>query len=164
MQLKNLQEHYLRQGAYKHLSLIHFHPLKIMINSETTDKQTATELFEELAADGVDTDEMQEFIDEHGHKDFVLYFEDYQQAVEEWDKEIVDSFIEEFELSAVDRISDAYHGSWRNGAEFAEQLVQDCGYINNELPYWIEVDWEKTWDNLSYDYTEINGYIFSNNF
>jgi len=137
------------------------------INSETTsftDEEHATALFEELASDGVDTDEMQEFIDEHGKKDFVLYFEDYQQAVEEWDKEIVDSFIEEFELSAVDRISDAYHGSWRNGAEFAEQLVQDCGYIERELPYWIEVDWEKTWDNLSYDYTEINGYIFSNNF
>mgnify|MGYP005733976275 FL=1 len=126
--------------------------------------QTASELFEELAADGVDTDEMQEFIDEHGKKDFVLYFEDYQQAVEEYDKEIVDSFLEEFELSSVDRVGDAYHGSWRNGAEFAEQMVQDCGYIERELPYWIEVDWEKTWDNLSYDYTEINGYIFSNNF
>ena len=137
------------------------------INSETTsftDEEYATELFKELEADGIDADEMQEFIDEHGHKDFVEYFEDYHQAVEEWDKEIVDSFIEEFELSAVDRISDAYHGSWRNGAEFAEQMVQDCGYINQELPYWIEVDWEKTWDNLSYDYTEINGYIFSNNF
>jgi len=158
----------LRQGAYKHLFFIHPYPLKSMsINSETTsftDQEHATELFKELEADGIDTDEMQEFIDEHGHKDFVLYFEDYQQAVEEWDKEIVDSFIEEFELSAVDRISDAYHGSWRNGAEFAEQLVSDCGYINQELPYWIEVDWEKTWDNLSYDYTEINGYIFSNNF
>ena len=137
------------------------------INSETTsfnDQEYATELFKELEADGIDADEMQEFIDEHGQKDFVEYFEDYQQAVEEWDKEIVDSFIEEFELSAVDRISDAYHGSWRNGAEFAEQMVQDCGYISGELPYWIEVDWEKTWDNLSYDYTEINGYIFSNNF
>ena len=135
-----------------------------METTKPTDEQTATELFNELAADGVDTDEMQEFIDEHGKKDFILYFEDYQQAVEEWDKDIVDSFIEEFELSAVDRISDAYHGSWRNGAEFAEQLVSDCGYISGELPYWIEVDWEKTWDNLSYDYTEINGYIFSNNF
>ena len=137
------------------------------INSETTcfsDEEHATELFKELEADGIDTDEMQEFIDEHGHKDFVLYFEDYQQAVEEWDKEIVDSFIEEFELSAVDRISDAYNGQYDSGAEFAEQLVQDCGYIHGDLPYWIEVDWEKTWDNLSYDYTEINGYIFSNNF
>ena len=51
--------------------------------------QTATELFKELEADGIDTDEMQEFIDEHGKKDFVLYFEDYQQAVEEYDLEIV---------------------------------------------------------------------------
>ena len=132
--------------------------------TKPTDEQTATELFEELAADGVDTDEMQEFIDEHGHKDFILYFEDYQRAVEEWDKEIVDSFIEEFDMSSVDRISDAYNGQYRSGAEFAEQLVSDCGYIHGDLPYWIEVDWEKTWDNLSYDYTEINGYIFSNNF
>ena len=130
----------------------------------TFDETTATELFKELEADGVDADEMQEFIDEHGHKDFIFYFEDYQQAVEEWDKDIVDSFIEEFELSAVDRISDAYHGQYDSGAEFAEQLVSDCGYIHGDLPYWIEVDWEKTWDNLSYDYTEINGYIFSNNF
>ena len=138
-----------------------------MTDSKTTsftDEETAKELFEELLEDGNDADEMKEFIEEHGHKDFVLYFEDYQQAVEEYDKEIVDSFLEEFELSSVDRVSDAYHGSWRNGAEFAEQLVSDCGYISGELPYWIEVDWEKTWDNLSYDYTEINGYIFSNNF
>ena len=138
-----------------------------MINSETTsftDQEHATELFKELEADGIDADEMQEFIDEHGQKDFVEYFEEYHQAVEEFDKEIVDSFLEEFELSSVDRVGDAYHGSWRNGAEFAEQMVMDCGYIERELPYWIEVDWEKTWDNLSYDYTEINGYIFSNNF
>ena len=132
--------------------------------TKPTDEQTATELFEELLEDGNDADEMKEFIAEHGHKDFILYFEDYQQAVEEWDEDIVNSFIEEFELSAVDRVGDAYNGQYDSGAEFAEQLVQDCGYIHGDLPYWIEVDWEKTWDNLSYDYTEINGYIFSNNF
>ena len=132
---------------------------------ETTtfnDQEHAEDLLKELSEDGHDLDEMKEFIETHGHKDFVLYYEDYQQAVEEWDKDIVDSFIEEFELSAVDRISDAYHGQYDSGAEFAEQLVSDCGYIERELPYWIEVDWEKTWDNLSYDYTEINGYVFCN--
>ena len=132
---------------------------------ETTtfnDQEHAQELLQEFVEDGHDLDEMKEFIETHGHKDFVLYYEDYQQAVEEWDKDIVDSFIEEFELSAVDRISDAYHGQYDSGAEFAEQLVSDCGYIERELPYWIEVDWEKTWDNLSYDYTEINGYVFCN--
>ena len=137
------------------------------INSEIfsfADEQTATELFEELLEDGNDSDEMKEFIEEHGHKNFVLYFEDYQQAVEEFDQETVDSFLEEFDFNDLSRISDAYNGQYSSGAEFAEQLVSDCGYIHGDLPYWIEVDWEKTWDNLSYDYTEINGYIFSNNF
>ncbi len=137
------------------------------INSKTTsfnDQEHATELFEELEADGIDADEMQDFINKYGHKDFILYYEEYHQAVEEWNSEIVDSFLEEFDLSDVSRISDAYHGEYSSGAEFAEQLVSDCGYINQELPYWIEVDWEKTWDNLSYDYTEVNGYIFLNNF
>ena len=137
------------------------------INSEIfsfADEQTATELFEELLEDGNDSDEMKEFIEEHGHKNFVLYFEDYQQAVEEFDQETVDSFLEEFDFADLSRISDAYNGQYSSGAEFAEQLVSDCGYIHGDLPYWIEVDWEKTWDNLSYDYTEINGYIFSNNF
>ena len=126
----------------------------------TTDVQ---ELLQEFVEDGHDLDEMKEFIETHGEKDFALYYEDYTRMVDEWSKEVVDSFIEEFELSAVDRISDAYYGEYESGAEFAEQMVQDCGYIHGDLPYWIEVDWEKTWDNLSYDYTEINGYIFCNN-
>ena len=64
------------------------------INSETTsftDEEYATELFKELEADGIDADEMQEFIDEHGPKDFVQYFEEYHQAVEDFDKETVAS-------------------------------------------------------------------------
>ena len=100
--------------------------------TKPTDEQTATELFEELLEDGNDADEMKEFIEEHGHKDFILYFEDYQQAVKEWDEDIVNSFIEEFELSAVDRVGDAYNGEYSSGAEFAEQLVQDCGYIHGD--------------------------------
>ena len=34
------------------------------------------------------------------------------------------------------------------------------------LPSWIEIDWQKTWDNaLSHDYTElIGGHIFNNNY
>ena len=123
----------------------------------------ATELFEELAGDGVDTDEMQEFIETHGHKDFVLYYEDYARMVEEYDQETVDAFLECFDLMDVEHLNDAYHGQYRDGADFAETMVADMGYVNGELPYWIEIDWEKTWDNLSYDYSESNGYIFCNN-
>ena len=137
-----------------------------MTLSETTsfnDQEHARDLFVELEIDGHAPDEMQEFIDTHGNKDFVLYYEDYTRMVEEYDQETVDAFLECFDLMDVEHLQDAYHGSWRNGAEFAQNLVSDCGYVHHDLPYWIEIDWEKTWDNLSYDYSECNGYIFSNN-
>ena len=106
---------------------------------------------------------MQEFIETHGHKDFVLYYEDYTRRVEEYDQETVDSFIEVFDLMDVEHLQDAYMGNYRSGAEFAESFVGDMGYIQTDLPYWIAIDWEETWENLSYDYTESNGYIFTNN-
>ena len=136
-----------------------------MTLSETTsfnDQEHAEELIKELIEDGHDKDEMQEFIETHGHKDFVLYYEDYTRMVEEYDQETVDSFIEVFDLMDVEHLNDAYMGNYRSGAEFAESFVSDC-YGMPDLPYWIAIDWEETWENLSYDYTESNGYIFSNN-
>ena len=137
-----------------------------MTLSETTsftDQEHALEHLESLIDQGEDRSEMEAFIEMHGHKDFYLYFEDYRQAVHEYDQETVDSFIKVFDLMDVEHLNDAYQGQYRSGPEFAENLVTDCGYIHQELPYWIEIDWEKTWDNLSYDYSECNGYIFSNN-
>ena len=137
-----------------------------MTLSETTsftDQEHAEEHLESLIDQGEDRSEMEAFIEMHGHKDFYLYFEDYRQAVHEYDQETVDAFLEEFDLMDVEHLNDAYQGQYHSGAEFAENLVTDCGYIHQELPYWIEIDWEKTWDNLSYDYSECNGYIFSNN-
>ena len=137
-----------------------------MTLSETTsfnDQEHAEDLIKELIEDGHDKDEMQEFIETHGHKDFVLYYEDYARMVEEYDQETVDSFIEVFDLMDVEHLNDAYMGCYRSGAEFAESFVADTGYIQTDLPYWIAIDWEETWENLSYDYTESNGYIFCNN-
>ena len=136
-----------------------------MTISETTsfnDQEHAEELIKDLIEDGHDKEDMQEFIETHGHKDFVLYYEDYARMVEEYDQETVDSFIEVFDLMDVEHLNDAYYGQYRSGAEFAEQFVSDC-YGLPDMPYWIAIDWEETWENLSYDYTESNGYIFSNN-
>ena len=137
-----------------------------MTLSETTsftDQEHALEHLESLIEEGEDRDEMEAFIEQHGHKDFLLYFEDYRQAVKDYDQETVDSFIEVFDLMDVEHLNDAYMGQYRSGAEFAESFVSDVGYVHSDLPYWIEIDWEKTWDNLSYDYSECNGFIFSNN-
>ena len=136
-----------------------------MTLSETTsfnDQEHAAELLTELIEDGHDKEEMEEFIKTHGHKDFVLYYEDYTRMVEEYDQDTVDSFIEVFDLMDVEHLQDAYYGHYGSGAEFAENFVSDV-YGLPDMPYWIAIDWEETWENLSYDYTESNGYIFSNN-
>ena len=137
-----------------------------MTLSETTsftDQEHALEHLESLIDEGEDRSEMEAFIEEHGHKDFYLYFEEYRQAVHDFDQETVDAFLEEFDLMDVSHLNDAYMGYYESGAAFAESFVSDMGYVHNDLPYWIAIDWEETWENLSYDYSESNGYIFSNN-
>ena len=137
-----------------------------MTLSETTsfnDQEHAQELFDSLIEDGHDSDEMKEFIEEHGHKDFLLYYEDYTRMVDEYDQVTVDSFLECFDLMDIEHLSDAYYGQYRSEAEFAENFVTDMGYAQHDMPYWIAIDWEKTWDDgLSWDYTFNNGYVFCN--
>ena len=49
--------------------------------------------------------------------------------------------------------------------KFAQQIAEDCGDVPRNMPSWIEIDWEKSWDNLDYDYVEsTDGHIFSQNF
>ena len=126
------------------------------------DQEHAEDLIKDLIEDGHDQDEMKEFIETHGHKNFVLYYEDYARMVDEYDQETVDSFIEVFDLMDVEHLQDAYYGQYDSGAAFAESFVSDC-YGLPDMPYWIAIDWEETWNNLEWDYTESNGYIFCNN-
>ena len=127
-----------------------------------TDEEHALSALEEYLEEGEDRDEMEAFIEAHGHKDFYLYFDEYRAAVKDYDQETVDAFLEEFDLMDISHLQDAYMGYYESGAAFAESFVSDMGYVHNDLPYWISIDWEETWENLSYDYSESNGYIFSN--
>ena len=56
-------------------------------------------------------------------------------------------------------------GQYESGAEFAQSIAEDCGDVPRGMSSWIEIDWDKSWDNLSYDYVESNdGHIFSQNY
>ena len=122
-----------------------------------------TELFEELVADGNDADDLQAFIDEYGKSYFESYIEDYLQAIDEYDEDVVTAFLDIFDIDSIGNLSEAYQGKYVDGAEFAESIVSEC--YSMDMPSWVEVDWQKTWDNsLSYDYSESDGHIFNNNF
>ena len=107
--------------------------------------------------------DMVDFIKEYGEKKFRDYYEDYYRAVDDLGEDVVNAFIEVFYIESIGNIEESYQGQM-TGSEFAQQIASDYGYVRGDLPSWIEIDWEESWDNLSYDYCEQDGYIFSQNF
>ena len=106
---------------------------------------------------------MCDFIETYGEDDFITHYETYHRLVEDYGQGVVDEFMEDYDI---ENFEDMYQGQYESGAEFAEQICQDCGYISNNIPHWIVIDWERTWEaNLRHDYIELSdGHIFSANY
>ena len=140
--------------------------IKIGQDVEMTEYSDETiELIDELVADGNDHDVLENFIEEHGESKFVDYIEEYLQAIDDYNEEVVESFLEIFDIDSIGSLSDAYMGQYDSGADFAQNIAEDCGDVPRNMSSWIEIDWKASWDNLSYDYTEgSGGHIFSQNF
>ena len=138
--------------------------IKIGEDVEMNDYSKETqELIDELVDEGNEIEILKDFITEYGESYFQSYIEDYLQVVDQYEEDAVAAFLDIFDIDSIGSFSDAYQGHYNDGAEFAESLVSDC--YSMEMPSWVEVDWQATWDNaLSYDYSESDGYIFNNNF
>ena len=110
--------------------------------------------------------EMCDFIEKYGETMFLTHYETYHRLVDDYGQNLIDEFAEHYDVDCVENFEDMYQGQYTGGAEFAEMIASDCGYVSRDMPTWIEIDWEKTWDKgLSYDYTELTGgHIFSNNY
>ena len=83
------------------------------------------------------------------------------ELLEDYDADAIKAFIALYGEENLESFTDAYNGEM-SGAEFAEQLVTDCYCM--DIPAFVCVDWEATWQQLSYDYDEQDGYIFSRHF
>lgn len=114
------------------------------------------ELGEVQATDGIPAgldleknwDALQEYI---GLSDY------YQQVVMAY-YEATDNFDPE-------EASEVYVGNFVSGAEFADVMSYELGYIPEDLPSWIatHIDWQAVWDaELRHDYFESNGHYFRN--
>ena len=108
--------------------------------------------------------DMVDFIKEYGETMFLTHYETYHRLVDDYGQELVDEFAEHFDVDSIEHFEESYQGQYNSGAEFAEQLAIDCCEVPSNLSSWIEIDWKASWDNLSYDYCEQDGYIFSQNF
>lgn len=81
------------------------------------------------------------------------------------DRQIVMAYAESTDNFGPEEAMEAYAGSYTTGAEFAQTMSEELGYIPNDLPSWIayHIDWQGVWDcGLHYDYFESNGHYFRN--
>ena len=86
----------------------------------------------------------------------------FEQLIEDgYDVDAIKAFIELYGEEELQHFDESYQGEM-SGAEFAEQLTTDCYAL--DIPAFVCVDWNATWEQLSYDYDEQDGYIFSRNF
>ena len=109
--------------------------------------------------------EMCEFIENYGETEFLTYYETYHRLCEDYGQNLIDEFAEHFDVDTVEHFEDMYQGQFTSGGSFAETIASDCGYVSRDMPSWIEIDWQKTWDNaLSYDYTQIGYAIFNDSY
>ena len=60
--------------------------------------------------------------------------------------------------ASIDDFRDDYAGTADSEADFAEQTAEECGEIPKDMPTWIVIDWEATWNcNLRHDYWSERG-------
>lgn len=79
------------------------------------------------------------------------------------------------ELAELESLKEEIESNSDEGFEYGIQLIHendiddylndmliDCGYLPKDLPSWIKIDWQATYDNMKEDYNEIelNGNTF----
>ena len=90
------------------------------------------------------------------------YWDEFKTISIEFFRELIDYGIESLE-----QFEDSYQGQYESGAEFAEQIADECGYLgsNQGVPDFIlnHIDWESVWScELRFDYFEVDGHYFRN--
>lgn len=80
--------------------------------------------------------------------------EDYQELLEAYMDCTGDCFADNIE-ELLESAQERFCGIYRDGAEFAEEYSIETGSIPDNIPNWIVIDWESTWNcNLRFDFME----------
>ena len=90
--------------------------------------------------------DMCNFIENHSEEEFVDHYETYHRLCEDYGQNLVDEFIEDFDVSTIENFEDMYQGQYNSGADFAEQLAIHCGMVSTGIS-WVKIDYPKSFPN-----------------
>ena len=128
--------------------------------------------------DTIDTRDL--IADRNDYKQAILYsfldeFPQYEEMTDSFEdirfeEEELESWKEDWsdELNAIREINELEEGICNGEFDFGIALIadddfehfvvqdlEDCGYIPENFPTWIEIDWERTANNVKMDYSEV---------
>jgi len=83
------------------------------------------------------------------------------KLIGEYGEGAVEAFLEWWDMEDLKHFEDAYIGFYWSGEKFAEEFA--CDGDVDRLPYYVAIDWEKTWANIEGDYVVENDYYFHRN-
>ena len=113
-----------------------------------------------------------DYIDSRDVEELMEELEDEVEEIEIEDGDVDEITIENAFRLELEELRDEINSSeWQYGlllireSEFTgycEEMLKDCGDLPQDIPSYIAIDWEKTAENLSVDYSEveINGVTF----
>ena len=111
-----------------------------------------------------DYNEMCRFIENYGETMFLSHYETYHQLCEDYGRELVDLFADEFDVDSVENFEDMYEGHFETATDFAEYYCTEVDETTKDIPNWVTIDYADIWENkLSKDYFEIDcdGYEYT---
>ena len=87
--------------------------------------------------------------------------EDTEDSDEQDERDEIKAFLDEVQGRGGD---EQWRGDWypvgfvRDSyfTEYAEELLKDCGDLPQNIPHYIEIDWEKTANNIRVDYSSVD--------
>lgn len=137
--------------------------MRIEIDNKTWYDITYFNSYEEI-------EELGEFTGTSGIPDCIDLERDWDAVQEylglsEYDQQIVMAYAEATDNFDTGEALASYAGNFVSGAEFADFMAYELGYIPKDLPSWIatHIDWQAVWDaELSYDYFAHNDHYFRN--
>lgn len=86
-------------------------------------------------------------------------------GLSEYDQQVAMAYYEATNVFNPEEALEAYVGNYTDGAEFADYMAYELGYIPKDLPSWIatHIDWQAVWDaELSHDYFAQDDHYFCN--
>lgn len=139
-------------------------PVTMTSNYKEVFSKEVVEKIEDLSEYSYELEDLIEFVDTYGEDKFE-YVEDYLDVVNnifcDDPKDVVDRYVEDTGIEYIQGADEMYEGNY----ESVEQFIDDRELIDHEIPSWIVIDYEATWDSaLRFDFEKIDDPKFGYDF